>query len=75
MFKSLRNYHLIMIVWLVVEILIGLTYFIVNIETAEQVVTITVILSLVLGNFIIVCLYIFYLVYEFVIVILTQPKS
>ncbi|WP_338978379.1 DHH family phosphoesterase [Spiroplasma endosymbiont of Panzeria rudis] len=59
MFKSLRNYHLIMIVWLVVEILIGLTYFIVNIETAEQVVTITVILSLVLGNFIIVCLYIF----------------
>lgn len=59
MFKSLRNYHLIMIIWLVIAILIGLTYFIVNIETQIQVVTLIVILSLVIGNFIIVCLYIF----------------
>lgn len=59
MFKSLRNYHLIMIVWLVIEILIGLTYFIVNINAKIDVVTVVIILSLVIGNFLIICLYIF----------------
>lgn len=59
MFKSLRNYHLIMIVWLIIEILIGLTYFIVNINSKIDVVTVVIILSLVIGNFLIICLYIF----------------
>lgn len=59
MFKSLRNYHLIMIVWLVIEILIGLIYFIININSKIDVVTVVIILSLVIGNFLIICLYIF----------------
>lgn len=59
MFKSLRNYHLIMIIWLVIEILIGLTYFIININSKIDVVTVVIILSLVIGNFLIICLYIF----------------
>ncbi len=59
MFKSLRNYHLIIIIWLAIEILVGLTYFIINIHNKIDIPSIIIILTLVIGNFLIICLYIF----------------
>lgn len=59
MFKSLRNYHLIIIIWLAIEILVGLTYFIINIHNKIDVPSVIIILTLVIGNFLIICLYIF----------------
>ena len=59
MFKSLRNYHLIIIIWLAIEILVGLTYFIINIHNKIDIPSVIIILTLVIGNFLIICLYIF----------------
>lgn len=59
MFKSLRNYHLIIIIWLAIEILVGLTYFIININNKIDAPSVIIILTLVIGNFLIICLYIF----------------
>lgn len=59
MFKSLRNYHLIIIIWLAIEVLVGLTYFIINIHNKIDVPSVIIILTLVIGNFLIICLYIF----------------
>lgn len=59
MFKTLRNYHLIIIIWLAIEILVGLTYFIININNKIDTPSVIIILTLVIGNFLIICLYIF----------------
>lgn len=61
MFKTLRKYHLIMIIWLIIQIVISLIYFVINYEyyNDDEFFSVAIVLFLLIGNFTAICFYIY----------------